>query len=76
MASKVNLALSGLPQLHGGERATAGALRGRIHIGPDIDDLERAYDDAKYGDISRTPYCDVTIPTLTRSRRSRPRAST
>ena len=40
-------------------------LRGRIHIGPDIDTLERAFDDAKYGGISRRPYLDVTIPTLT-----------
>src|SRR5262249_21437742 len=40
-------------------------LAGRIHIGASIDDLERAYDDAKYGGISRAPYLDVTIPTLT-----------
>ena len=39
-------------------------LAGRIHIGPDIDYLERAYDAAKYGDFSPHPYCDVTIPTL------------
>jgi phytoene dehydrogenase-like protein len=63
MASKVNLALSGLP------RFTAAAsdevlLRGRIHVGPEIDALERAYDDAKYGGISKRPHLDVTIPTL------------
>ena len=27
--------------------------------------LERAFDDAKYGGISRRPYLDVTIPSLT-----------
>jgi len=27
--------------------------------------MERAYDDAKYGDFSRRPYMDVVIPSLT-----------
>ena len=40
------------------------ALRGRIHIGPSIDDLERAFDDGKYGGISKKPWIDVTIPTF------------
>jgi phytoene dehydrogenase-like protein len=39
-------------------------LRGRIHIGASVDELERAYDDAKYGGISRRPYLDVVIPSL------------
>ena len=65
MASKVNLALSGLPAFTAmkGEDA-ALLLGGRIHIGASVDDLERAYDDAKYGGISRRPYLDVTIPSL------------
>ena len=29
--------------------------RGTIHICPDFDTLEHAYDDAKYGEPSRTP---------------------
>ncbi len=64
--AKVNLALSGLPEFPSAE-ASGGqnALAGRIHIGPEIDYLERAYDAAKYGDFSPHPYCDVTIPTLT-----------
>jgi phytoene dehydrogenase-like protein len=66
MASKVNLALSGLPTFTAvrGEDAAA-LLAGRIHIGAEVDDLERAFDDAKYGGISRRPWLDVTIPTLT-----------
>ncbi len=40
-------------------------LSGRIHIGPDIDYLERAFDAAKYGDCSPSPYMDITIPSLT-----------
>jgi len=66
--AKVNLALSGLPDFTAARSAgngAAGLLSGRIHIGPDIDYLERAYDAAKYGDFSPHPYCDVTIPTLT-----------
>lgn len=68
--AKVHLALSELPEFPsarfaGGNGAAAAALSGRIHIGPDVDYLERAYDAAKYGDFSPHPYCDVTIPTLT-----------
>ena len=64
----MNLALSGLPSFTalketGGARG-AGALAGRIHIGPEIDYLERAFDDAKYGDFSKRPYLDATIPSL------------
>lgn len=62
MASKVNLALSGLPRF--AAAPDAAALRGRIHIGPEIDALERAFDRAKYGGISERPYLDITIPTL------------
>ena len=61
MASKVNFALSGMPAFRG---ATPDLLRGRIHIGAGVDDLERAYDDAKYGGISRRPYLDLVIPSL------------
>jgi phytoene dehydrogenase-like protein len=39
-------------------------LSGRIHIGPEIDYLERAFDAAKYGDYSPQPYLDITIPSL------------
>jgi phytoene dehydrogenase-like protein len=34
-------------------------------VGASLDDLERAYDDAKHGAPSRRPYLDATIPTLT-----------
>ena len=65
MASKVNVALSALPALSALKGADAAmALRGRIHFGPDIDALERAFDAAKYGAPSPRPYLDVTIPSI------------
>jgi phytoene dehydrogenase-like protein len=64
--AKVNLALAGLPKftaLNGG--ADSGSLSGRIHIGPEIDYLERAFDESKYGNFSRQPYLEITFPSLT-----------
>jgi phytoene dehydrogenase-like protein len=63
--AKVNLALSGLPTFTALKNADATALRGRIHIGPEIDYLERAFDESKYGNFSRQPYLEATIPSLT-----------
>ncbi|MBT3585032.1 MAG: NAD(P)/FAD-dependent oxidoreductase, partial [Halobacteriovoraceae bacterium] len=40
-------------------------LRGDIAIAPSIDYLEKAYDEAKYGDFSRRPYINIVIPSLT-----------
>lgn len=65
VAAKVNYALSALPAFPAPKGATgAGHLAGRIHIGPEIDYLERAFDAAKYGEISPEPYMDITIPTV------------
>jgi phytoene dehydrogenase-like protein len=63
--AKVNLALSGLPQFPALNGAGDGALKGRIQIGHEIDHLERAFDESKYGNFSRDPYLEITIPTLT-----------
>lgn len=65
--AKVNLALSALPDFPALAEAGAQALAGRIHIGPEIDYLERAFDDSKYGDFSRQPYLDVMIPSVSDS---------
>lgn len=65
ISAKINLALSGLPSFSGLDGQDANQkLSGRIHIGPEIDYLERAFDDAKYGDYSTQPYMDITIPSL------------
>lgn len=60
-AGKINLALSGLPHFNGGDPQK---LTGRIHIGPEIDYLERAFDASKYGEFSAQPYLDITIPSI------------
>jgi phytoene dehydrogenase-like protein len=62
-SGKVNLALAELPDL----TCLPGPgphLRGAISISPSVDYLERAYDDAKYGEFSRRPYMDIIIPSM------------
>jgi phytoene dehydrogenase-like protein len=62
-SAKVNLALGELPNftcLPG--RGTH--LRGAVSISPSVAYLERAYDEAKYGEISRRPYMDIVIPSM------------
>lgn len=62
--AKVNLALAGLPSFPGID-GNSDMLRGRIHIGPEIDYLERAFDESKYGNFSKQPYLEAAIPSLT-----------
>lgn len=60
--AKVNLALNNLPKF---KNSNDQALGGIIHIGPTIDYLERAADDAKYGRFSKQPFLEITIPSIT-----------
>jgi phytoene dehydrogenase-like protein len=59
--AKVNLALSALPAF--GE-ATRQMLASAVRIAPTLDYLERAFDHAKYGEWSREPWIEFTIPSL------------
>ena len=62
-SGKVNLALDGLPDFS----ALPGSghhLRGAISISPNYDHLEKAYDDAKYGNFSESPYMDIILPSV------------
>jgi phytoene dehydrogenase-like protein len=62
-SGKVNLALDRLPDFTC--RPGDGVhVRGDIAIAPSVDYLERAYDEAKYGQFSRRPYLNVVIPSL------------
>jgi phytoene dehydrogenase-like protein len=63
-SGKVNIALDALPDFK--SLPGPGAhLRGAISISPSVEYMERAYDDAKYGNFSRRPYIDIVIPSLT-----------
>lgn len=61
--AKINLALDRLPNFRNSADGAA-LLGGIIHIGPSIDYLERAADDAKYGRFSREPFLEITIPSI------------
>jgi len=62
---KMNLALSELPDFSALPGLVAGPQhRGTIHICPDQDSIERAYDDAKYGKPSAEPILECTIPSV------------
>jgi phytoene dehydrogenase-like protein len=59
-SSKVNFALDGLPKYPAlGDRGDM--FRGFTNIGPSMDYLERAFDDAKYGWYSQRPYIDTAV---------------
>jgi phytoene dehydrogenase-like protein len=62
-SAKVNLALDALPSFTSWP-GYGPHLAGAVSISPSIDYIERAYDDAKYGDYSRRPYLDIIIPSL------------
>jgi phytoene dehydrogenase-like protein len=63
--AKINLALAGLPAFSGVNGSDPKTkLGGRIHIGPEIDYLERAFDASKYGEFSTQPYLDITLPSI------------
>src|SRR5205814_10264615 len=40
------------------------AARGAFSVSPSVEYLERAYDDAKYGEFSRNPYMDIVIGSM------------
>jgi phytoene dehydrogenase-like protein len=62
-SAKVNFALDGLPAYPalGGRSDVYG---GFVNIGPSMEYLERAYDDAKYGWYSSRPYIDGAIQSV------------
>jgi len=62
---KINVALAELPDFRALPGVAAGPQhRGTIHICPDQDYIERAFDDAKYGRPSTRPVLECTIPSV------------
>lgn len=62
-SSKVNFALHDVPE-YPALKGRRDHLQGFINIGPSMDYLERAFDDAKYGTFSRRPYIDACVQSL------------
>lgn len=63
-SAKINLALSEPPRFTAAPGP--GVMphhRGTMHVGPTLDYLDRAYDDAKYGNWSRDPILEMTMAT-------------
>jgi phytoene dehydrogenase-like protein len=62
---KINVALGELPRFTAAPDGAPGPQhRGTIHICPDLDYIERAYDEAKYGQPSTRPVLECTIPSV------------
>jgi phytoene dehydrogenase-like protein len=57
--AKLHLALGGLPQFTGLDDPS-----GRILIAPEMDAIEFAYDEAKYGDCSTNPVMELLVPSI------------
>lgn len=59
--ARVHLALKGLPRI---ANADPQALSGTLVLAPSVNDLERAWDQAKRGVPSSHPYMELTVPTV------------
>lgn len=60
---KINVALERLPSFTALPGHEPGPQHfGTVHLCPDQDFIERAYDDAKYGGFSREPVVECTMP--------------
>jgi phytoene dehydrogenase-like protein len=57
--AKLHLALNGEPRFSGLEKANA-----RMIIAPELDAIEFAYDDAKYGQCPQNPVMEVVVPSM------------
>ncbi len=61
--AKINLSLGAAPEftaLHG----DPVPLKGRMLIAPGVDTIERAFDAAKYGQLSAHPWLELAIPSV------------
>ncbi len=58
--SKVTLAVDGVPRI---PALGDGPVPPHVQLAPSMEYLEHAYDDGKHGQMSESPFLDVTIPT-------------
>lgn len=59
LVAKLHLALDGEPKFEGIDRPN-----GRMIAAPSMDSIEFAFDDAKYGECSKDPVLEITVPSL------------
>lgn len=57
--AKLHLALNGLPEFDGLQRPD-----GRMIIAPNMDAIEFAFDDAKYGELPEKPVMEIVVPSV------------
>ena len=57
--AKLHLALNDMPEFDGLQQAD-----GRMIIAPDMDAIEFAFDDAKYGECSTKPVMEIIVPSV------------
>jgi phytoene dehydrogenase-like protein len=57
--AKLHLALNGLPEFDGLQQPD-----GRMIIAPDMDAIEFAFDDAKYGECPAKPVMEIVVPSV------------
>jgi len=60
-AAKLHLALDGLPAFNGISQEQLGE---RLVIAPTVEYVERAFNHSKYGEYSRLPVAEITIPSI------------
>ena len=63
-SAKVNIALRELPKFTAWNDEEPLPYRGAVSISPSVEYIERAYDDAKYGQVSKRPYIDIIFPSM------------
>jgi phytoene dehydrogenase-like protein len=61
LTAKLHLALNREPPFSGVAQA---AMRGRLLIASSLQEIEHAYNHAKYGEFSTTPVMEITVPTI------------
>ena len=61
VTAKLHLALDGLPEIPGLDPADAGS---RLLAAATMDDIEGAFNQAKYGECSPEPVMEISIPTV------------
>ncbi len=59
LVAKLHLALNGEPEFEGLDRPN-----GRMIAAPSMDSIEFAFDDAKYGQCSKDPVLEITVPSM------------